>query len=164
MYALDSRVLRGVRHRLARMKHGGRSDSSGATRWNRSAPLRNNLLKALLPIVGLVFGSICAVSSAWAGACGRDYRADCYSVWGVCLRAYTYVEDPQVFRSEYRPRFSYGVMLCPSRRVLEPQSRVRSRSWRGQHEVGSTTSRRSWTELGSTPRIRGNVTSERPAR
>ena len=47
-------------------------------------------------------------SSAMAGGCGHHASAG-YGSWRLQARVHTYVENPQVFRSELRPRLSYAI-------------------------------------------------------
>ncbi len=63
-------------------------------------------------IVGLAigtsaFGSVPVATSGTAGwsNCGQRAHRDC--ACRTRVRVSRYVENPQVFRSEYRPRFSY---------------------------------------------------------
>ena len=62
----------------------------------------------------LVAGPICCVasvaSSATAGWCNHgSISGD--SAWRLKTRVSTYVENPQVFRSELRPRLSYSIQF-----------------------------------------------------
>ena len=89
--------------------------------------LSNKSCSALLAAgaIGCVIGAASPASACWC-----DHRSP--SREGVCrvrARVYTYVENPQVFRSELRPKLSYGIdFYC----VCIPRSRSNGRSWRGR--------------------------------
>ena len=80
----------------------------------------NKSFKTLLLTAGSICCSIGAASSSLAGWCDRGLPSR-DGEWRLEARVFTYVDDSQVFRSELRPKFSYGVeFYCV--RMLRPRT------------------------------------------
>lgn len=62
--------------------------------------------------------------------CRHQTHHDCGRCYDV--RVYRYVDKPDVFRSELRPKFAYGITFHRSRNPASCTCGQRSRNWRRQ--------------------------------
>ncbi len=82
-------------------------------------------------VTGTICGLVGAVPAAKAGWCGHHPSAR-DGVWRFQMHVSTYEENPQVFRSEFRPRLSYAIKfycVWVARPRLQGQP-SRRRAWR----------------------------------
>ena len=93
--------------------------------------LRSKSFSALL-VAGAVYCGTGVASLSSAGWCNHSSRPS-DRAWRLKTRVSTYVENPQVFRSELRPRNSYRIEFY----CVQVPGRTHRRSWHGRINRGN---------------------------